>query len=171
MKYTIYTDGVADNFLLPHYGGWAWQSIDEDGVVAHGEGHAQATTGNRMAMVSAIDAVRRLPDGSECEIYTNNKYVTLTFNNKTNYRKYNANSDLICEFHTMLLGKHIDCNMVWMKSRTNDLLDEMRDASLGQFYIVSDTEITIPLLYKKDKEYHKKINALIRARKEIYEEL
>lgn len=171
MKYTIYTDGVADNFLLPNYGGWAWQSIDEDGVVSHGEGHAQSTTGNRMAMVAAIDAVRRLPDCSECEIYTNNKYVTFTFGNKANYKKYNANSDLICEFHTILLNKHIDCMMVWEKSGTNDLLDEMRDIALGQFYIVSDIEITNPMLYEKDKEYHKKINALIRARKEIYEAL
>lgn len=164
MEYKVYTDGVADNFIAPHYGGWAWRSIDEDGVIIDGCGFVSHTTSNRMAMFAIIEALKKLPDGITCEIFTNNQYLTYPFNNKDNWRKYESNSDMIEKFHTLVYDKRIDCKVTWVKSGTETLLDEMRDLAIGQFNIISDIEITDPKLYSMDKEYHKKINALINSR-------
>lgn len=166
MKYKIYTDGVADNFIAPHYGGYAWRSIDENGEFIDGCGFADNTTGNRMAMVAIINALGKIQDNSECEVYTNNQYVTYPFGNRD--KEYTANSDLIGEFWSVIDEKHIKCNVVWKKACTDALLDEMRDLSLGQFYTVSDKELTDSKKYKNDIRYHKEINDIIRGRNEIY---
>jgi ribonuclease HI len=71
-KVTIYTDGAClDN---PGPGGWG-ATLEYCGVRKDFSGGQLATTNNRMELQAAIEALRKLKEPCEVELYTDSEYL------------------------------------------------------------------------------------------------
>ena len=68
----IYTDGSC--LENPGNGGWAAIIID-DGKKTQIKGSKKNTTNNQMELLAPIEALKRIPKGSEVQIFTDSKYV------------------------------------------------------------------------------------------------
>ncbi len=68
----IYTDGSC--LTNPGNGGWAAIIIDE-GKKTEIKGSKKNTTNNQMELLAPIEALKKIPKGSQIEIFTDSKYV------------------------------------------------------------------------------------------------
>ena len=68
----IYTDGSC--LENPGNGGWAAIIID-DGKKTQIKGGKKNTTNNQMELLAPIEALKKIPKGSEVQIFTDSKYV------------------------------------------------------------------------------------------------
>jgi len=68
----IYTDGSC--LENPGNGGWAAIIID-DGKKTEIKGSKKNTTNNQMELLAPIEALKKIPKGSEVQIFTDSKYV------------------------------------------------------------------------------------------------
>ena len=68
----IYTDGSC--LENPGNGGWAAIIID-DGKKTQIKGSKKSTTNNQMELLAPIEALKKIPKGSEVQIFTDSKYV------------------------------------------------------------------------------------------------
>ena len=68
----IYTDGSC--LKNPGNGGWAAIIID-DGKKTQIKGSKKNTTNNQMELLAPIEALKKIPKGSEVQIFTDSKYV------------------------------------------------------------------------------------------------
>ena len=68
----IYTDGSC--LENPGSGGWAAIIID-DGKKTQIKGNKKNTTNNQMELLAPIEALKKIPKGSEVQIFTDSKYV------------------------------------------------------------------------------------------------
>lgn len=71
-KVTIYTDGACIG--NPGHGGWA-AILEFSGKKKEFDGGELATTNNRMELQAAIEALRKLKEPCEVELYTDSQYV------------------------------------------------------------------------------------------------
>jgi ribonuclease HI len=71
-KVTIYTDGAC--LGNPGAGGWA-ATLEYSGVCRDFTGGELATTNNRMELQAAIEALRRLKEPCEVQLYTDSEYL------------------------------------------------------------------------------------------------
>lgn len=71
-KVTIYTDGACIG--NPGHGGWA-AILEFAGKKKEFAGGELATTNNRMELQAAIEALRKLKEPCEVELYTDSQYV------------------------------------------------------------------------------------------------
>jgi ribonuclease HI len=68
----IYTDGSC--LENPGNGGWA-AIIINDGKKTQIKGSKKNTTNNQMELLAPIEALKKIPKGSEVQIFTDSKYV------------------------------------------------------------------------------------------------
>ena len=73
MKYIIYTDGACSG--NPGPGGWGAVIIDKDKNQKNISGKVKDTTNNRMELMAAIMALKKVKSNSEIIIYTDSIYV------------------------------------------------------------------------------------------------
>jgi len=69
---TIYTDGAC--LGNPGAGGWA-ATLEHNGVCKDFTGGELATTNNRMELQAAIEALRKLKERCEVQLYTDSEYL------------------------------------------------------------------------------------------------
>ena len=88
-EYLVYADGSC--LGNPGPGGWGVVVRDPDGVVTEFNGHADATTNNRMELMAAIEGLRATERGADVILRSDSQYVvkSMTLN-----WKRNANQDL-----------------------------------------------------------------------------
>ena len=88
-QYLVYADGSC--LGNPGPGGWGVVVRDPDGVVTELNGHADATTNNRMELMAAIEGLRATERGADVILRSDSQYVvkSMTLN-----WKRNANQDL-----------------------------------------------------------------------------
>ena len=72
MKFKIYTDGACSG--NPGKGGWAAIILDEESQSSI-SGSESKTTNNRMELMAAIMALKKIKNKSEIIIYTDSRYV------------------------------------------------------------------------------------------------
>ncbi len=72
MQFTIFTDGSSRG--NPGPGGWGAIMIGDDKVIELG-GRDRLTTNNRMELMAAIEALKKIKEGSEVVIYTDSSYL------------------------------------------------------------------------------------------------
>ena len=72
MKYKIYTDGACSG--NPGKGGWAAIILDKKNQLNISGGESK-TTNNRMELMAAIMALKKIKNRSEITIYTDSRYV------------------------------------------------------------------------------------------------
>ena len=128
----IYTDGSC--LENPGNGGWAAIIID-DGKKTQIKGSKKNTTNNQMELLAPIEALKKIPKGSEVQIFTDSKYVksgiTEWIHNwkkngwKTANKQKVKNKDLWVELD--LLSNDFDIKWNWVKAHSNDMLNNEVD--------------------------------------------
>ena len=127
----VYTDGSClDN---PGKGGWAAIIINESRRIEI-KGSKENTTNNQMELTAPIMALKKIPQGSKVQIFTDSKYVksgiTDWINNwkkngwKTADKKKVKNKDLWIKLDN--LSNAFDIEWIWVKAHsTNELNNEV----------------------------------------------
>ena len=128
----VYTDGSC--LENPGNGGWAAIIID-DGKKTQIKGSKKNTTNNQMELMAPIEALKKIPKGSEVQIFTDSKYVksgiTEWIHNwkkngwKTTNKQKVKNKDLWVELD--LLSNQFDIKWNWVKAHSNDKLNNEVD--------------------------------------------
>ena len=128
----IYTDGSClDN---PGKGGWAAIIINESGRTEI-KGSKENTTNNQMELTAPIMALKKIPQGSKVQIYTDSKYVksgiTEWIHNwkkngwKTADKKEVKNKNLWTKLDD--LSNAFDIEWIWVKAHSTDELNNEVD--------------------------------------------
>ena len=73
MKFKIYTDGACSG--NPGPGGWGAVIFDNDNNQTNISGKEKNTTNNRMEILAAIMALKKIKSNSQIKIYTDSTYV------------------------------------------------------------------------------------------------
>ena len=128
----IYTDGSCIG--NPGKGGWAAIVIN-DGKKTQIKGSKKNTTNNQMELMAAIEALKKIPEGQEIQIYTDSKYVkqgiTEWIHNwkkngwKTANKQKVKNKELWTELD--LLTNEFDIKWSWVKAHSTDKLNNEVD--------------------------------------------
>ena len=129
----IYTDGSC--LENPGNGGWAAIIID-DGKKTQIKGSKKNTTNNQMELLAPIEALKKIPKGSEVQIFTDSKYVksgiTEWIHNwkkngwKTANKQQVKNKDLWTELDILTSKFKISWN--WVKAHSSDQLNNEVDS-------------------------------------------
>ena len=128
----IYTDGSC--LENPGNGGWAAIIID-DGKKTQIKGSKKNTTNNQMELLAPIEALKKIPKGSEVQIFTDSKYVksgiTEWIHNwkkngwKTADKQPVKNKELWEELD--LLNNQFEISWNWVKAHSTDQLNNEVD--------------------------------------------
>ena len=128
----IYTDGSC--LENPGNGGWAAIIID-DGKKTQIKGSKKNTTNNQMELLAPIEALKKIPKGSEVQIFTDSKYVksgiTEWIHNwkkngwKTADKQPVKNKELWEELD--LLNNEFEISWNWVKAHSIDQLNNEVD--------------------------------------------
>ena len=127
----VYTDGSC--LENPGKGGWAAIIINESGRIEI-KGSKENTTNNQMELTAPIMALKKIPQGSKVQIYTDSKYVksgiTEWIHNwkkngwKTADKKEVKNKNLWTKLDD--LSNAFDIEWIWVKAHsTNELNNEV----------------------------------------------
>ena len=128
----IYTDGSC--LQNPGNGGWAAIIIDDEKKTEI-KGSKKNTTNNQMELLAPIEALKKIPKGSEVQIFTDSKYVksgiTEWINNwkkngwKTADKQPVKNKELWEELD--LLNNEFEISWNWVKAHSTDELNNEVD--------------------------------------------
>ena len=135
MKYKIYTDGACSG--NPGPGGWGAVIFDQEDNQQNISGSEKDTTNNRMELLAAIMALKRIKTNSEITIYTDSIYVKNGITEwiikwkdngwKNSNKKLVKNKDLWVKLDN--LCQQNDINWKWVKGHStnkyNNLADEL----------------------------------------------
>jgi len=120
-EYLVYADGSCIG--NPGPGGWGVVVRDPDGVVTELNGHAEATTNNRMELMAAIEGLRATEGGAAVVLRSDSRYVV---NSMTLHYKRNKNHDL-----WELLDAEAAAHKVkfeWVRGHGSDAINNRADA-------------------------------------------
>ena len=128
----IYTDGSC--LGNPGNGGWAAIIIDDKKKIQI-KGSKKDTTNNQMELLAPIKALKKIPKGSDVQIFTDSKYVksgiTEWIHNwkkngwKTANKQPVKNKDLWTELD--LLTNEFKIKWIWVKGHSTDTLNNEVD--------------------------------------------
>ena len=128
----IYTDGSC--LGNPGNGGWA-AIIIKDEKKTHIKGSKKDTTNNQMELLAPIQALKKIPQGSKVQVFTDSKYVksgiTEWIHNwkkngwKTANKQPVKNKDLWTELD--LMTSEFEIKWSWVKGHSTDTLNNEVD--------------------------------------------
>ena len=128
----IYTDGSC--LGNPGNGGWAAIIIDDNKKIQI-KGSKKDTTNNQMELLAPIKALKKIPKGSNVQIFTDSKYVksgiTEWINNwkkngwKTANKQPVKNKELWTELD--LMTNEFQIKWSWVKGHSTDVLNNEVD--------------------------------------------
>jgi ribonuclease HI len=131
-KLKIYTDGACSG--NPGPGGWGAIIIGDDGEVELCGGESE-TTNNRMELLGPINALKKIPEGAEIEIFTDSSYVkngiTSWIKNwekngwKTSSKGAVKNKELWIELQNQIRRHEVTWR--WVKGHAGDHYNERAD--------------------------------------------
>ena len=128
----VYTDGSC--LENPGKGGWAAIIINDSGRIEI-KGSKDNTTNNQMELTAPIMALKKIPQGSEVQIFTDSKYVKSGITEwiynwkkngwKTADKKEVKNKNLWTELDD--LSNAFDIEWIWVKAHSTDELNNEVD--------------------------------------------
>ena len=128
----VYTDGSC--LENPGKGGWAAIIINDSGRIEI-KGSKDNTTNNPMELTAPIMALKRIPQGSKVQIFTDSKYVKSGITEwiynwkkngwKTADKKEVKNKNLWTELDD--LSNAFDIEWIWVKAHSTDELNNEVD--------------------------------------------
>jgi ribonuclease HI len=122
-EYLVYADGSC--LGNPGPGGWGvvvCDPRDPDHVLAELNGHADATTNNRMELTAAIEGLRATERGSDVILRSDSRYVV---NSMTLHYKRNTNHDLWEQLDAETAARHV--KFEWVRGHGTDRLNNRAD--------------------------------------------
>ena len=133
-EYKIYTDGSC--LGNPGAGGYAAIIIDESGNRQEFYGGEKETTNNRMELMAAIVALKKISADDYVELFTDSSYLKNAFTQgwlanwkrngwKTANKKPVLNIDLWKKLDSLILNRSIKFN--WVKGHAGNALNERCD--------------------------------------------
>ena len=140
MKFKIYTDGACSG--NPGPGGWGAVIFDNDNNQTNISGKEKNTTNNRMEILAAIMALKKIKSNSQITIYTDSTYVKngiteWMFNWKKNDWKTASNKPVKNKDLWIKLDKLCEKNKVswkWVKghaaNKYNNLADQLATSAI-----------------------------------------
>ena len=128
----VYTDGSC--LENPGKGGWAAIIINDSGRIEI-KGSKENTTNNQMELTAPIMALKKIPQGSKVQIFTDSKYVKSgitewIYNWKKNGWKTAEKKEVKNKNHwTELddLSNAFDIEWIWVKAHSSDELNNQVD--------------------------------------------
>ena len=133
MKFKIYTDGACSG--NPGPGGWGAVIFDKNNTQKNISGNEKNTTNNRMELLAAIMALKKIKSGSDVVIYTDSTYVKNGITEwvvkwkkngwKNSNKKPVKNKDLWEELD--LLANQFKISWNWVKAHSTDELNNEVD--------------------------------------------
>jgi len=128
----VYTDGSC--LENPGKGGWAAIIINDSGRIEI-KGSKENTTNNQMELTAPIMALKKIPQGSKVQIFTDSKYVKSGITEwiynwkkngwKTADKKEVKNKNLWTELDD--LSNTFDIEWIWVKAHSTDELNNEVD--------------------------------------------
>jgi len=128
----VYTDGSC--LENPGKGGWAAIIINDSGRIEI-KGSKENTTNNQMELTAPIMALKKIPQGSKVQIFTDSKYVKSGITEwiynwkkngwKTADKKEVKNKNLWTKLDD--LSNAFDIEWIWVKAHSNDELNNEVD--------------------------------------------
>ena len=128
----VYTDGSC--LENPGKGGWAAIIINDSGRIEI-KGSKDNTTNNQMDLTAPIMALKKIPQGSKVQIFTDSKYVKSGITEwiynwkkngwKTADKKEVKNKNLWTELDD--LSNAFDIEWIWVKAHSTDELNNEVD--------------------------------------------
>ena len=128
----VYTDGSC--LKNPGKGGWAAIIINDSGRIEI-KGSKENTTNNQMELTAPIMALKKIPQGSKVQIFTDSKYVKSGITEciynwkkngwKTADKKEVKNKNLWTELDD--LSNAFDIEWIWVKAHSTDELNNEVD--------------------------------------------
>ena len=128
----VYTDGSC--LKNPGKGGWAAIIINDSERIEI-KGSKENTTNNQMELTAPIMALKKIPQGSEVQIFTDSKYVKSGITEwiynwkkngwKTADKKEVKNKNLWIELDD--LSNTFDIEWIWVKAHSSDELNNQVD--------------------------------------------
>ena len=128
----VYTDGSC--LENPGKGGWAAIIINDSGRIEI-KGSKDNTTNNQMELTAPIMALKKIPQGSKVQIFTDSKYVKSGITEwiynwkkngwKTADKKEVKNKNLWTELDD--LSNSFDIEWIWVKAHSTDELNNEVD--------------------------------------------
>ena len=140
MKFKIYTDGACSG--NPGPGGWGAVIFDNDNNQTNISGKEKNTTNNRMEILAAIMALKKIKNNSQITIYTDSTYVKngiteWMFNWKKNDWKTASKKPVKNKDRWIKLDKLCENNKVswkWVKghatNKYNNLADQLATSAI-----------------------------------------
>jgi len=140
MKFKIYTDGACSG--NPGPGGWGAVIFDNDNNQTNISGKEKNTTNNRMEILAAIMALKKIKSNSQITIYTDSTYVKngiteWMFNRKKNDWKTASKKPVKNKDLWIKLDKLCEKNKVswkWVKghatNKYNNLADQLATSAI-----------------------------------------
>lgn len=133
-KFTIFTDGSC--LGNPGAGGYAAVILGEGGVFEEISGGEALTTNNRMELMAAIVALKRIGAGDSAEIFTDSSYLKNAFAQnwlarwkingwKTAAKKPVLNKDLWMELDALIASRRVKFH--WVKGHAGNGYNERCD--------------------------------------------
>ena len=133
MKYRIYTDGACSG--NPGPGGWGAVIFDQKDNQKNISGSEKNTTNNRMELLAAIMALKKIKVNSEIVIYTDSIYVKNGITEwikkweKNDWKSANKkpvkNKDLWIKLNDLCKKYKIDWR--WIKGHSNNEYNDLAD--------------------------------------------
>ena len=128
----VYTDGSC--LENPGKGGWAAIIINDSGRIEI-KGSKENTTNNQMELTAPIMALKKIPQGSKVQIFTDSKYVKSGITEwiynwkkngwKTADKKEVKNKNLWTKLDD--LSNAFDIEWIWVKAHSNNELNNEVD--------------------------------------------
>jgi ribonuclease HI len=122
-EYLVYADGSC--LGNPGPGGWGvvvCDPRDPDHVLAELNGHADATTNNRMELTAAIEGLRATERGADVILRSDSRYVV---NSMTLHYKRNTNHDLWEMLDAETTARHV--RFEWVRGHSTDPINNRAD--------------------------------------------
>ena len=133
MKYTIYTDGACSGNTGP--GGWGAVIFDEKKKQDNISGKVKGTTNNRMELMAAIMALKKIKSKSDITIFTDSTYVKNGITEwikkwqknewKGSNKKPVKNKDLWIKLNNLCQRNKVIWK--WVKGHSNDKYNTLAD--------------------------------------------
>ena len=128
----IYTDGSCIG--NPGVGGWG-AIIIMDGKKIKIKGNKTNTTNNQMELIAPIKALKKIPNNSEVQIFTDSKYVKMGITEwihkwkKNDWKTSSKKKVKNIELWTLLdeLSNNFDIKWNWVKGHSTDKLNNEAD--------------------------------------------
>lgn len=120
--YIAYTDS---GYHICRNGGAYAYILLHDGEIVRKEAFLfRRESNNRGELHAIIAAIENCPDGAAVEIRTDSQYAVNTLTGEWTQRR---NTDLFARWHALVQGKKLKVKVVWIRSHSGDIYNEMCD--------------------------------------------